>query len=163
MQAVLYLHYKDVDDVDTVELLENESIESAGVVVLHDKITPAKSATSLLRRLMEAKLLKTKTAVLVLYSGRTLLTREQDPRESEMSGRVRQGLQVIVWVFVSSVCGVQKYIGLSFLVHIILWPCTASVCSSVYRKLHHSRAYHDTTTPEPQTTCALDLLCSRIT
>ncbi|CAM9986269.1 unnamed protein product, partial [Ascophyllum nodosum] len=83
------------DDVDTVELLENESIESAGVVVLHDKITPAKSATSLLRRLMEAKLLKTKTAVLVLYSGRTLLTREQDPRESEMSGRVRQGLQEI--------------------------------------------------------------------
>ncbi|CAN0174570.1 unnamed protein product, partial [Ascophyllum nodosum] len=28
-------------------------------------------------------------------SGRTLLTREQDPRESEMSGRVRQGLQEI--------------------------------------------------------------------
>ena len=84
MQAVLYLHHKDIEDVDTVELLENESLESAGLVVLHDKITPAKSATSLLRRLMEANLLKTKTAaVLVLYSGRTLLTREQGPRESE--------------------------------------------------------------------------------
>ena len=84
-----------------VELFENESLESAGLVVLYDKITPAKSATSLLRRLMEANLLKTKTAVLVLYSGRTLLTREQDPRESDMSGRVRQGLQVnIVWVLV---------------------------------------------------------------
>ena len=100
MQAVLYLHYKDVEDVDTVELLENESLESAGLVVLHGKITPAKSATSLLRRLMEANLLKTKTAVLVLYSGRTLLTLKQGPRESEMSGRVRQGLQIIVWVLV---------------------------------------------------------------
>ena len=84
VQAVLYLHHKDIEDVDTVELLENESLESAGLVVLHDKITPAKSATSLLRRLMEANLLKTKTAaVLVLYSGRTLLTRGQGPRESE--------------------------------------------------------------------------------
>ena len=84
VQAVLYLHHKDIEDVDTVELLENESLESAGLVVLHDKITPAKSATSLLRRLMEANLLKTKTAaVLVLYSGRTLLTREQGPREPE--------------------------------------------------------------------------------
>ena len=39
VQAVLYLHYKNVEDVDTVDLLENESLESAGLVVLHNKIT----------------------------------------------------------------------------------------------------------------------------
>ena len=98
VQAVLYLHYKDIDDVDPVDLCEDESLESAGLVVLHDEITPAKSTTSLLRRLMEANLLKTETAVLVLYSGRALLTWEQGPREIEMSGTVRQGLQVIVCV-----------------------------------------------------------------
>ena len=88
VQAVLYLHHKDIEDVDTVELLENESLESAGLVVLHDKITPAKSATSLLRRLMEANLLKTKTAaVRVLYSGRTLLTREQKAQGSQRDVR----------------------------------------------------------------------------
>ena len=52
MQAVLYLHYMGIEDVDTVKLVENESLESAGLVVLHDKITPAKSATSLLLLLL---------------------------------------------------------------------------------------------------------------
>ena len=151
--------------MDTVELLENESLESAGLVVLHDKITPAKSATSLLRRLMEANLLKTKTAaVLVLYSGRTLLTREQKAQGSQRD--VRQSTTGFtgyhMGVRLECVPGSEVYWTTIFCTDNIIWSCTTSVCSRVYRKLHHSGAYHGTTTPEPQTTCALDLLCSKI-
>ena len=82
------------------ELLTDESLKSAGLVVLHDKISPPKCATWLRQRLMATNLLKSKTDVLVLYSGQTPLAWKQGPSELEVSGKVRQDLQVFAWVFV---------------------------------------------------------------
>ena len=92
------------------ELLTDESLKSVGLVVLHDKISPPKYATLLRQRLMATNLLKSQTTVLVLYSGQTPLARKQGPSELEVSGKVRQNLQVFAWVFVHNGFRVQKYI-----------------------------------------------------
>ena len=82
------------------ELLTDDSLKSAGLVVLHDKISPPMCATLLWQRLMATNPLKSQTAVLVLYSGQTPLVRKQGPSELEVSAKVRQDSQVFAWVFV---------------------------------------------------------------